>query len=92
MSVCSKSSPALKWSRLVYLPSGGENHFCLGDIINTWLPSNSKPISWSKKEREDRSLPVNNLSTQSMYAALSAAWNHYVPLQEVHKEAGQQFE
>lgn len=38
----------------------------------------------------ENSLPVNNLSTQSMYAALSAETT--VPLQEVHKEDGQQFE
>lgn len=87
--VCYKSTAASHWSRPLCLhpplPSCGHNHFCLGDIINTWLPWNSEPISWAKNEREDSSLPVNNLSTQSLFAAL---WNRYVPLQEVHKEAG----
>lgn len=67
-----ESAPVLKPSRLQYLPSCGENHFCLGDIINTWLPLNCKSLSWAKeKQCEDGCLPVNNLSTQAMYAVLS---------------------
>lgn len=43
-----ESSPVLKPSRLQYLPSCGENHFCLGGIINTWLPLNSESLSKRK--------------------------------------------
>lgn len=49
---------------------------------------NSKPISWAENECEDSSLPINNLSIQSMCVAHSSVWNHYVPLQKVHKDSG----
>ncbi len=56
------------------------------------MPLNSKTRSQAADEREGSFLPVNNLSTQSLNAAHGGVWNHYVPLQEVHKEVGQDFE
>ena len=85
-------NPCLLWYGQGFCTILPVKEITLGDIMNTWLPLNSKPRALGQNESEYSSLPVNNLSKQSIYAALDAVWNHYVPLQEVHKEAGQQFE
>lgn len=49
-SQCSKSLPPLTVSSVQHLPSCWENNFYFGDIINTWMPFNSKSLPWATNE------------------------------------------